>query len=256
MSGLLASARSAAEAELAVGAGADIIDLKEPRAGALGALPPDVIRSCVALVAGRRPVSATIGDLPAEPRVVAEAVARTASLGVDFVKIGIFPGGAPESVLDVLRDQARHTRLVALLFADRKPDFGLVPRAAECGFAGIMLDTMGKGDSGLRDALDDGSLRRFVEEAHRYGLLAGLAGSLGLADIPALAPLGADYLGFRGALCGGSRTGDLDPGALREVHAALDHASRSSRATATAGAESAAASLASSSPSTVAAKSA
>lgn len=257
MTGLLASVRSSAEAELALATGADIIDLKEPQAGSLGALPPDVVRDCVTLVAGRRPVSATIGDLPADPDVIAEAVARTAALGVDFVKIGIFPGGAPEAVLDVLRHRAASgTRLVALLFADREPDFGLVRRVAECGFAGVMLDTMGKDGRGLRDALDQGTLRRFVDQAHDLGLLAGLAGSLRLKDIPALAPLGADYLGFRGALCRGERTGDLDPEALREVRAALDQASRNSKATATAGAESAAASLTSSSPSTTAVKSA
>lgn len=256
MTGLLASVRSATEAELALAGGADIVDLKEPRAGALGALPPQVIGDCVALVAGRRPVSATIGDLPAKPHAIAEAVVRTVSLGVDFVKIGIFPGGAPEEVLDALRDRADSgTRLVALLFADREPDFGLVPRAAECGFAGVMLDTMGKATGGLRNALDNPILHRFVEEAHDLGLLAGLAGSLRLEDIPALAPLGADYLGFRGALCRDGRTGDLDPEALRRVREALDQASRSNSATAAAGAKSAAASLATSSPSTVAAKS-
>lgn len=257
MTGLLASVRSTAEAELAIAGGADIVDLKEPRDGALGALPPDVIRDCVALVAGRKPVSATIGDLPTQPGAVSRGVARTASLGVGFVKIGVFPGGAPEATLDALREPAAAgVRLVAVLFADTEPDFGLVSRAAKCGFAGVMLDTMAKNGAGLREALGESTLRRFVEETHCHGLLAGLAGSLRLEDIPALAPLGADYLGFRGALCRGSRDGALEPEALREVRATIDQTARSSRATATAGAESAAASRASSSPSTVAAKSA
>src|SRR5262245_29278297 len=62
----LASVRDAAEAELAIGAGADIVDLKDPEGGALGALPPATIEACVRAIGGRVPVSATIGDLPLE----------------------------------------------------------------------------------------------------------------------------------------------------------------------------------------------
>ncbi len=50
----LASVRDAAEAEMAIGAGADIIDLKDPGQGALGALAPDTIAACVRRVAGTR----------------------------------------------------------------------------------------------------------------------------------------------------------------------------------------------------------
>ena len=60
--GLLASVRSLAEARLALAGEVDVIDLKEPSAGALGAVPLDVARD----VAGLQPrpvVSATIGDV-------------------------------------------------------------------------------------------------------------------------------------------------------------------------------------------------
>jgi uncharacterized protein (UPF0264 family) len=79
----------------------------------------------------------------------------------------------------------------------------------------------------------------FVATARLNGLLTGLAGSLGLADIPPLAALGPDYLGFRGALCSGGRESALDPAALAAVRAALDAAqpARASSATATAGAQ-------------------
>ena len=45
---LLISVRSVDEALQAAEGGADFIDLKEPRLGALGALPLATIRSCVA----------------------------------------------------------------------------------------------------------------------------------------------------------------------------------------------------------------
>ncbi len=241
MTGLLASVRNVAEAGVALRGGADLIDLKEPRAGALGALPPDVIRAVVAYVAGRRPVSATIGDLPMRPAQVVGAVARTAALGVDYVKIGIFPGGAPEACVDALAPLARAgSALVALLFADGSPDFRLADRAARNGFAGVMLDTMRKEGGGLRRFLDERALRRFVDRAHANTLLAGLAGSLRSTDIPALLPLQPDYLGFRGALCSGDRAGNLDPALLAAVKAMVDQGAASKRATETAGAQSAA----------------
>jgi len=62
----LASVRDAGEAEMAMTAGADIIDLKDPHSGALGALNLKTIASCVRSIARRAPVSATVGDLPLE----------------------------------------------------------------------------------------------------------------------------------------------------------------------------------------------
>jgi (5-formylfuran-3-yl)methyl phosphate synthase len=103
MTGVLASVTSLAEAEIAFAAGADIIDLKDPVAGALGALPHDTIAAVVARLGGRCTLSATVGDLPMDPAILAAAVARTASLGVDIVKVGLFPGGDPIACLAALR---------------------------------------------------------------------------------------------------------------------------------------------------------
>ena len=75
---LLASVTGPEEAALVLAHGADIIDLKDASQGALGALPPEVVRATVAAVRGRRPVSAVIGDLPMEPDVIAAAVESTA----------------------------------------------------------------------------------------------------------------------------------------------------------------------------------
>jgi (5-formylfuran-3-yl)methyl phosphate synthase len=227
MTGLLASVTSAEEAEIALAADADIIDLKDPRTGALGALPAPVIREAVERVAGRRIVSATAGDLPMEPEIVDQAVARIAALGVDIVKIGIFPGGRPEACLDMLAAQtARGTRLVAVLFADRSPDLGMIEGLADRGFTGVMLDTMDKSGGGLRRHLNDAVLGRFVEQAGSFGLMSGLAGSLSIADIEPLLRLGPDYLGFRGALCASGRSSTLEPSRMQAVRAAITSPAR------------------------------
>jgi len=78
---LLASVTGAGEAEIALAHGADIIDLKDPAQGALGALEPMAVRATLAAIAGRRPVSAVIGDLPMQPDIIYRAVEDMAAAG-------------------------------------------------------------------------------------------------------------------------------------------------------------------------------
>jgi len=223
MTGWLASVTDAGEARQVLAAGADIVDAKNPHTGALGALPLDTVRAIVHAVGGHAPVSATVGDFPTmEPHAVAQAVDMMAATGVDFVKIGLFPAPALHDCLAALAPLCSQHRLVAVLFADRNPDIGLADRLAECGFAGIMLDTLDKSAGGLLRHQPVARLIRFVDHARHLGLISGLAGSLRATDIPTLAPLGADYLGFRGALCRShARTRALDAGAMLAVSDAI-----------------------------------
>lgn len=259
MSGLLASVRSVAEAEVVRHEGADIIDLKDPGHGALAALPAAIIAAAVAWAPRGTVLSATAGDLPMQPTLVAERVAAIAALGVGFVKVGLYPEGDPAGCLAALAPLAgRGTRVVVVLFADRQPDFGWIERVAGAGLAGIMLDTADKRAGGLRRHLSDDRLTAFVGRARERGLVAGLAGSLGLADIAPLQRLQPDYLGFRGALCAGGRDGSVDAAAIRAVRQALGPPQRSVASNAAidaAGAQRAAHSHSAASPDTRLAKS-
>lgn len=217
---LLASVRSVEEAALALECGADWIDLKEPSHGALGALPVAAIRAVVDHVAGRAPVSATIGDIVAVEQAV-RSVARVAECRVDAVKVGFFPGADFDAQAAALAPLARRHRLVAVCFAEQLPSGAAIDSLAERRFAGAMLDTMAKRGSSLRDLVPSVMLRAFVERVRGNGLLCGLAGSLTAADIPSLLPLEPDYLGFRGALCEGGRGGRLSRTALMRIRRAL-----------------------------------
>lgn len=223
MTGMLASVATLAEALLVAEAGVDIIDLKNPRAGALGALPVEDVAGIVAALEGRWPVSATVGDLPMEPTVVVPAVEAMAATGVDYVKIGFFPGGDWPAVIRGLQPlAARGVRLVAVLFGDHGPELRWVATLAGAGFAGAMLDTADKAKGSLRQVCEPGYLREFVAETRRLGLLCGLAGSLRAEDVASLRAFGPDYLGFRGALCGGDRTGRLDPEAVQFLRSSVE----------------------------------
>lgn len=204
---------------LAVREGAQIIDGKDPSRGALGALPHRTVREIVRAVAGQAPVSATIGDLPPDPETLAEAVRAMAGTGVDMVKIGIFDGGDPHAAVARLATlELGPVRLVGLLLADRHPDFALIERMAQSGFAGVMLDTAAKTAGALPDVMEAARIEDFVRRAHAGGLFAGLAGALRRGHIAALAALRPDVLGFRGALCSGARReGPLEGAAVRAV---------------------------------------
>ncbi len=132
----LASVCDVAEAELAIGAGADIVDLKDPDEGALGALAPETIEACVRAIGGRVPVSATVGDLPLEETAVRAAVLATASRGVDYVKLGLFPEGDAGRALQGLARFTPHIRLILVLFADALPEFDAVTLAGRIGAVG------------------------------------------------------------------------------------------------------------------------
>lgn len=208
----LASVRDAGEAEMAIGAGADIVDLKDPGAGALGALAPATVDACVRAIGGRVPVSATIGDVPLEQEGVRAAVLSMAARGVDYVKLGLFPGGDGERCLTMLASLTPQIRLILVLFADALPEIDAIRVAARIGASGVMLDTLGKSGVSLPDLVSAGRLAALIESARARGLTIGLAGSLQARHVPELLVLGPDLVGFRGALCrGGKRGQPLDP---------------------------------------------
>ncbi len=213
---MLASVADAAEAEIALIEGADILDLKDPAAAPLGALNAAAIRAVVAAVGKRRPVSAVAGNL-ALPAELAAAAREIAATGVDYVKVGLFPGET-DALIDAVKPIAAQTKLIAVLFADQGANLALIPRLSAAGFKGVMLDTAGKDGKRLIDHLDISALQRFLDLAHAAGLSAGLAGSLEAPDIARLLPIGPDLLGFRGALCSGKdRAKTIDAAQVRLI---------------------------------------
>lgn len=215
---MLASVTNPAEAEAVWAGGVDIIDLKDPARGALGALGQGVVAEIVGAVGKRKLVSAAAGDSFASSAAVVDAVAMMAASGVDYVKVGLSSDEAGAASIRALAPLARGVKLVGVLFADRGPDFDLIELMAAEGFSGAMLDTAIKGAGRLLDYMDVAALARFVDRCREAGLMSGLAGSLEAPDVPRLLPLRPDYLGFRGALCHGrAREAGIDAAALRMI---------------------------------------
>jgi uncharacterized protein (UPF0264 family) len=220
---MLASVASLAEAELAYDCAVDWIDIKDPTRGALGAAPPATVGSIVAFVAARVPVSATIGDCWDTPHVIPARVAQMAEVGVDYVKAGLNARNLSSTSSLALREAtAGGAQVIVVCMAENSPSMNDLESLAATGICGVMLDTANKSGASLPQLLQRPYLAEFVECAHGLGLLTGLAGRLSISEVLPLAALGADYLGFRSALCdSGERQKQLSRGATLAVKAAI-----------------------------------
>jgi uncharacterized protein (UPF0264 family) len=230
---ILVSVADASEARIALAGGVDIIDVKDPSRGSLGAADSSVLREIVDVVGDARPLSAALGDATDE-RVVEDAARAAATFGLAYVNLG-FAGtadaGAVERFIEAavrgVRSVSASAGVVAVAYADASragstPPERVIEAAERARAVGVLLDTARKDDGSLFDVMDQVRVGRWVRLAHEAALTAALAGSLGAADLAGALSLGADIAGVRGAACEGGRTGRI----ARERVAALVSANR------------------------------
>jgi uncharacterized protein (UPF0264 family) len=231
---LLISPQNAEEAQEAIAGGADIIDVKNPKEGALGANYPWVIKEIRRLAPAGVEVSCAIGDAPNLPAFVSLSALGAASLGVDYLKVGLFGVKTVTEATFLLTQVTRAAKecnpkikVVAAGYADALEigavDPAFIPEIAQRSGADVaMLDTATKNGANLFTYQSQTQLDAFVAFAHRVGLKAALAGSLRKQDLSAIYNTGADIVGLRGAACTGS---DRNNGTLtRELVAELSEA--------------------------------
>jgi uncharacterized protein (UPF0264 family) len=202
MTQLLISVTSIQEAQLALENGVDIIDLKDPSAGALGALPLQQIQSIVTYIDAKKPVSATIGDVPMQPDLLLGQVNALAATQVDFIKIGFFEADDYQACLDLLQHAAKtNARFIAVLFAEYKYPVTLIAAIKQAGFCGVMLDTAKKNGTTFLDHYSEGQYKQLAEQIFSYEMSFGIAGSLRLEHIACVNKVQPSYIGFRGGVC-------------------------------------------------------
>jgi (5-formylfuran-3-yl)methyl phosphate synthase len=228
---LLVSVVDGAEARLAVAGGVDVVDVKNPAEGSLGAPVPAVIARVRDELPAELPLSAALGDLPCLPGTAALAALGAVRSGAAYVKLGLWGVSTPEDAVAVLR-AARDAvdgdaAVVAVAYADAArvpsrplPPQQLVAAARRAGVSGCLLDTSVKDGRGLLSWLAAAELAELVAEAHDAGLEMGLAGELRAEDLPTIRTTGADIAGVRSAACrGGRRTAPLDPERIARLRA-------------------------------------
>jgi uncharacterized protein (UPF0264 family) len=209
---LLVSVADAQEARAALAGGADVVDAKDPRHGALGAVGPRRLRAIYDAVGAYRPVSAALGDAT-QAAHIGRAAQTAAGAGVTYVKVGFRGIGSPARVRHLAAAAAAGAgvRLILVGYADWERADGPPPAvvlevAVAVGAAGILIDTAFKG-TGLFDLVPRNTVETWVAEARGAGLLTALAGGLDGSDLQTAREIGADIVGVRGAACAGGRTG-------------------------------------------------
>jgi uncharacterized protein (UPF0264 family) len=210
---LLISPKDEKEALEAIAGGADIIDVKNPAEGALGANFPWVIRRIRELTPRNIEVSCALGEMPSLPGAMSLAALGAAATGVNYVKAGL--AGLKtldeavhlmQNVTRAIKDYNPSIKVVATGYADAERADAvnplLVPEIAYKAKADVaMLDTAVKDGKNLFAFLSKDQLRTFVGTSHDYGLKAALAGMLRTEDLASVQALGADVAGVRSAAC-------------------------------------------------------
>ncbi|MDD1639377.1 MAG: (5-formylfuran-3-yl)methyl phosphate synthase [Methanomicrobiales archaeon] len=213
---LLVSPSSLEEAARSLAA--DIIDVKRPAEGSLGANFPWVIRAIRDLT--DKPVSAAIGDFDFRPGGAALAAYGAACAGADYVKVGLLFDGEDRAreliraVVRAVKGDFPSRAVVIAAYADHArlstiSPMAMAPLAAECGADVAMIDTGIKDGKRLFDYMDEAALREFAAGNRRLGLETALAGSLRFDDIPLLKRVGPEIIGVRGMVCGGDRSSTI-----------------------------------------------
>ena len=227
---LLVSVVSAQEARRALAGGADIIDVKDPTQGPLGAPSPRVLSEVVAEVGDDVPVSVALGDLPNLPHPAAWATRGADLAGADYVKVGLRRVRGLDDAVELMRAVSDAvdppTAVIAAAYADAG---ALAPPAVSAawlpeivdraGIAGALVDTFVKDGRGLYVWLSASELADLITRTQSAGGSFAIAGQLTRGQ---LRRVPADVVGVRSAVCsGGDRTAELDVELVRAAVAEL-----------------------------------
>src|SRR5208283_1922174 len=164
------------EASEAIAGGADIIDVKNPQEGALGANFPWVIKRIREITPKNVKVSCTLGEVPNLPGSISLAALGAASLGVDYIKVGLYGFKTPEEAVFLLQNVNKAAKecnpkikVVATGYADAERISALDPRlipeiASKAQVDLAMVDTAIKDGKNLFNFLTAMQLEKFVDE--------------------------------------------------------------------------------------------
>ncbi len=211
----------------ALAGGADLIDVKEPARGPLGRADDAVIAAIVRCVAGRRPVSAALGEFGAEARTEAPP-------GLCYCKWGLGGLAANPAWQEKLALQSQGRTysdcyLVPVAYADWRraaaPSVEQVCTFVQSLGKFVLIDTFDKtAGATLLDYLSVRDITELCRGCHAAAVKVALAGSLSASHIRILKTAAPDWFGVRGAACqGGRRDAEISAQKVREL-AALVHA--------------------------------
>ncbi|NHW24042.1 MAG: (5-formylfuran-3-yl)methyl phosphate synthase [Archaeoglobales archaeon] len=227
---VLVSPKNLSEALEAIAGGADIIDVKNPAEGSLGANFPWVI-SEIAKIAKKhgKAVSATTGDMPYKPGTASLAALGAAVSGADYVKVGLYgvrneveAEEVVEGVVKAVKGYDKEKKVVIAGYGDHSRINAISPLklpkiAADCGADVVMVDTAIKDGTSIFDHMSFENLRSFVSVARENGLQCAIAGNIGWDHLELLRKLSPDIIGVRTIVCERGRDSSIKRELVRKL---------------------------------------
>ncbi|MHA1300729.1 MAG: (5-formylfuran-3-yl)methyl phosphate synthase [Candidatus Helarchaeota archaeon] len=213
---LLVSPINIQEAQTSIAGGADIIDVKNPLEGSLGANFPWIITKIQKLVKEQGDgleISATLGDFPNLPGTASLAALGLASCNVNYIKVGLKGPKSKDDAIYFMKQVKRAVsefnekiKVVVAGYADNKRfgtiDPNLIPEIAiESEVDVAMVDTGIKDGKNLFDFMSMSDLEKFVTIGKDNNIIIALAGSVKKEHFPKLKKLNPNIIGLRGAAC-------------------------------------------------------
>ncbi|MCE9552462.1 MAG: (5-formylfuran-3-yl)methyl phosphate synthase [Planctomycetes bacterium] len=220
-SSLLISVRNLDEARLALAGGADVIDVKQPARGPLGAVDAAELRPVVEEMSRSAPISAALGEL-LDPR---QRLSPESLGGLSYAKFGLADCASQPDWADLWLAKTALFPLgvspVAVVYADpaaaAPPPREILAVAASAGAPVVLVDTFDKQRGNLLTHWTLDAVAQFVTQVQDEGLKIALAGSLDLDSIRQLLPLEPDFIAVRGAVCHGGRAGAIELARVRSL---------------------------------------
>ncbi len=209
---LLVSVANEEEALAAMEGGADVVDLKDPARGSLGAADPAVITRIARIPSFSQgiPLTAALGEV--RERVHGPVFSVPANLA--FAKLGL-AGLGTEPMWRCAWNQVRSrfdeaagrplnwvaVGYVDSVIANSPPLEQIVEAADQPRVGGVLLDTFGKAEGRLLDFCSERQIELLADDLHARSQFLAIAGRLRITDFARLKDLPVDLVAVRSAVC-------------------------------------------------------
>ena len=228
MTELLISVRNAKEANTILNTVPElaILDIKEPRLGALSATSPETWQSVATLDRGSTLLSVALGELSEYDLTTSKQIPDSAR----YAKIGL-SGQAEKNWVDqwkrIASSLPHTTDLVGVIYADHQSANSptancIVDTLLAIGCRTFLIDTFDKSQGNLLHHLNCEFLKNLNYHIEQQGGVLVLAGSINATILTDILQTGAQYIGIRGAVCAGDRKNQLSQTATMSFLSSLE----------------------------------
>ena len=228
MTELLISVRNAEEAQTILNTVPElaILDIKEPRLGALSATSSETWQNVATLDRGSTLLSVALGELSEYELATSNQIPDTAR----YAKIGLSRQAETNWVEQwkrIASSLPHNTDLVGVIYADHQSANSptancIVDALLATGCRTFLIDTFDKSQGNLLHHLNYETLVNLNSHIEQHDGVLVLAGSITSSILADILPIKAKYIGVRGAVCEGDRKNQLSQTATMSFLSSLE----------------------------------